>query len=117
MSNQKFFLAIFVVDTQERFDNGRPRFKTISSYVSLFDRFEMVINRFTERFAKQEYKLKEIAVFTCESNFHDDWTSITGNDSISWSRKNSELLARRPDIKVDTPFVADGYTPRDYFKK
>lgn len=116
MSN-KFFMAIFVVDTQERFENGRPKFKTISSYVSLFDRFEMVVNRFTERFAKQDYKLKEICVFTSDVNFHEDWNSITGNDSISWSRKNSELLLRRPDIKVDTPYVAEGYTPRDYFKK
>lgn len=114
MSNQ-YFMAIFAV---KYFDEvkQRPYEKTISSYVSLYDNFERTVDKFAERFAKQNYEIKDITVFISDSNFKDEWEALKEDASVPWSHKNRTLLARRPDIDDQNVFCAEGYKPRNYRK-
>ncbi|QWE06052.1 hypothetical protein [Polynucleobacter sp. JS-JIR-5-A7] len=115
MINQ-YFMAIFVVETPELRSNGRPKQKTISSYVALYDNFESTVNKFSARFANQDFTIKEITVFVSDVNFKDEWELLKADASVAWSRKNSELLQLRPDITVTNVFCADDFHPRNYRK-
>ena len=110
----KFFMAVFVVDTGEIHKYGGTTYKTISSYVSVYEDFEMTINRFVERFAKQNYTLKYITIFTCDVSFKDDWETLKLDDTVHWGKKNAALLKRRPDITSTNVFCADDFLPRNY---
>jgi hypothetical protein len=112
----KFFMAIFVVDTGEIHKYGGTTYKTMSSYVSVYENFEITINKFVERFAKQNYELKEITVFSSDTSFKEDWETLRYDDSVPWSKKNSALLTRRPDITSTNVFCADDFKPRNYRK-
>lgn len=112
MSNQ-FFMAIFAV---KYFNMAKMREeeKTISSYVSLYDNFERTIDKFCERFAKQEFTLLDINVFISDTDFRDIWEEIKQDNSVAWGKKNKELLARRPDISDKNVYCAEGRSPRKY---
>lgn len=114
MSDNQYFMAVFVVETPELHENGRKKHKTISSYVSLYDNFEHTINKFSERFAKQDYELKDITVFVSDNNFKDEWELLKVDSTIAWSNKNRELLKCRPDISVTNLFCAADFRPRNY---
>jgi hypothetical protein len=114
--SKKFFMAIFVCDTGEIHKYGGTTYKTISSYVSVYDNFEVTINKFVDRFAKQNYVLKEITVFSSDLSFKDDWEALRLDDSVLWSRKNSVLLTRRPDITSTNVFCDVDFKPRNYRK-
>jgi hypothetical protein len=113
MNEPRYFMAIFSV---KYFDANKNKhlFKTISSYVTLYERFEETIDRFCERFAKQDFTLVDISVFTAERDFKIEWETIKADDNISWLLKNRTLLERRPDIADKNVFHLEGHKPRTY---
>jgi hypothetical protein len=110
--SKEYFMAVFVVSTNDLNAQGRNIHKTISSYVDKYDNFEGTINYFAKRFAQQDFALQEITVFTSDINFKDEWESIKADDSIGWQHKNYTLLQRRSDINTDNVYCADGFKPR-----
>lgn len=116
INSHKFFMAIFVVETTEYHSIGKNKHKTISSYVSLYDNFERTINKFCERFAKQDYVLKDITVFISDIDFREEWEILKADNAIPWSIKNTELLKRRPDIESSNLYCAEGFKQRNYRK-
>ena len=114
--SQKYFMAVFVVDTGEVHKYGGTTYKTISSYVSVYDNFEITINKFVHRFRNQNYLLKEITVFTSDTSFKEDWEALKLDDTVPWSKKNSVLLERRPDITTTNVFCDVDFKPRKYRK-
>lgn len=113
MNNPKYFMAIFSV---QYFDEakGKRFYKTISSYVSLYERFENTIDRFCERFAKQDFTLVDITILTSEIDFKDVWEEIKTDDNVPWMLKNRTLLERCPDITDKNVFHLEGHKPRVY---
>lgn len=113
MSNPKYFMAIFSVQYFDE-NKGKKFFKTISSYVTLYERFEATIDRYCERFAKQDFTLVDITIFTAERDFKSEWETIKANENIEWLLKNRALLERRPDISDKNVFHIEGHRPRVY---
>ena len=112
--SKDYYMAVFVVSTPDLNAQGRPILKTISSYVEPYLTFERTVNKFSERFAAQNYAIKEITVFTSDINFKSDWESIKADESIGWRDKNSALLQRRHDVMTDSVYCSEDFKPRRY---
>jgi hypothetical protein len=109
-------MAVFTCLTPDVNAQGRQILKTISSYVEPYFTFERTVNKFAERFAKQNYSIKEITIFYSDINFKNDWESIKADDTINWRNKNSALLQRRLDVQTESVFCAVDFKPRRYDK-
>jgi hypothetical protein len=114
--SKQYFMAVFVCDTGAIHKYGGTTYKTISSYVSLYETFETTINKFVDRFKKQNYVLKEITVFASDTSFKEAWEALKLDDSVPWSKKNNALLTRRPDITTTNVFCDVDFKPRNYRK-
>jgi hypothetical protein len=108
LKNNKYCLSIFTVKTPEM------KLKTISTHVGLLDNFESTINKFTERFVQQNFKLMGVIAFISESDFRDEWERIKQNPDIPWPLKNNTLLCLRNDIEEKVLFCEDGFRLRTY---
>ena len=108
MSSNQFFMAIFTVKDAER------KLKTISTYVNFMSNFESTIDKYTLRFAQQDYTLMGVVVFSSELDFRHEWREIYDAKEVQWADKNKTLLIRRPDVKESVLFCVENFRLRTY---